>query len=75
MIAARAPYIAGYRAVAMAIGSGEVCAPEPTLGFPGAGKTNPRALLAGDRSAVRLTKDEWLWALHRDHPSLTSAKP
>ncbi len=34
-----------------------------TCGLPGAGKTAVARQLAGDRSAVRLTKDEWLWAL------------
>jgi predicted kinase len=34
-----------------------------TCGLPGAGKTKLAAQLAADRSAVRLTKDEWLWAL------------
>lgn len=34
-----------------------------TCGFPGAGKTTLAAQLAADRHAVRLTKDEWLWAL------------
>jgi len=34
-----------------------------TCGLPGAGKTTLAAQLATDRSAVRLTKDEWLWAL------------
>lgn len=34
-----------------------------TCGLPGAGKTALAARLAADRSAVRLTKDEWLWAL------------
>ncbi len=40
---------------------------EPRLiliyGLPGAGKTTLARQLAADRSAVRLTKDEWLWAL------------
>jgi predicted kinase len=31
--------------------------------LPGAGKTALATELAADRSAVRLTKDEWLWAL------------
>jgi predicted kinase len=31
--------------------------------LPGAGKTTRAKQLAVDRSAVRLTKDEWLWAL------------
>jgi predicted kinase len=31
--------------------------------LPGAGKTKLAAKLAAERSAVRLTKDEWLWAL------------
>jgi predicted kinase len=34
-----------------------------TCGLPGAGKTELARQLAEDRSAVRLTKDEWLWAL------------
>ena len=34
-----------------------------TRGLPGAGKTELARQLATDRSAVRLTKDEWLWAL------------
>jgi predicted kinase len=34
-----------------------------TCGLPGAGKTKIATQLAADRSAVRLTKDEWLWAL------------
>ena len=34
-----------------------------TCGLPGAGKTTLAAQLAADRGAVRLTKDEWLWAL------------
>jgi predicted kinase len=34
-----------------------------TCGLPGAGKTVLARQLAADRSAVRLTKDEWLWAL------------
>jgi predicted kinase len=34
-----------------------------TCGLPGAGKTALARQLAADRSAVRLTKDEWLWAL------------
>jgi predicted kinase len=34
-----------------------------TCGLPRAGKTALARQLAGDRSAVRLTKDEWLWAL------------
>src|ERR671918_2106167 len=34
-----------------------------TCGLPGAGKTTLAGQLAPDRSAVRLTKDEWLWAL------------
>ena len=34
-----------------------------TCGLPGAGKTQLARQLAADRSAVRLTKDEWLWAL------------
>jgi predicted kinase len=31
--------------------------------LPGAGKTTLARRLAAERSAVRLTKDEWLWAL------------
>ena len=34
-----------------------------TCGLPGAGKTALARQLAADRNAVRLTKDEWLWAL------------
>ena len=34
-----------------------------TCGLPGAGKTLLARQLAADRNAVRLTKDEWLWAL------------
>jgi predicted kinase len=34
-----------------------------TCGLPGAGKTALATRLAAERSAVRLTKDEWLWAL------------
>jgi predicted kinase len=34
-----------------------------TCGLPGAGKTTLATRLAADRGAVRLTKDEWLWAL------------
>ncbi len=34
-----------------------------TCGLPGAGKTILARELAAHRSAVRLTKDEWLWAL------------
>ena len=34
-----------------------------TCGLPGAGKTELAMQLAADRGAVRLTKDEWLWAL------------
>ncbi len=34
-----------------------------TCGLPGSGKTTLARQLAEDRSAVRLTKDEWLWAL------------
>ena len=34
-----------------------------TCGLPGAGKTTLATQLAADRLAVRLTKDEWLWAL------------
>ena len=34
-----------------------------TCGLRGAGKTTLATQLAVERSAVRLTKDEWLWAL------------
>jgi predicted kinase len=34
-----------------------------TCGLPGAGKTELAKRLAAVRSAVRLTKDDWLWAL------------
>jgi predicted kinase len=34
-----------------------------TCGLPGAGKTVLARRLAADRGAVRLTKDDWLWAL------------
>lgn len=34
-----------------------------TCGLPGAGKTALATQLASERGAVRLTKDEWLWAL------------
>jgi predicted kinase len=34
-----------------------------TCGLPGAGKTTLAMQLAADHNAVRLTKDEWLWAL------------
>lgn len=34
-----------------------------TCGLPGAGKTARATQLAASRGAVRLTKDEWLWAL------------
>lgn len=34
-----------------------------TCGLPGAGKTVLAVQLARERNAVRLTKDEWLWAL------------
>ncbi len=34
-----------------------------TCGLPGAGKTTLARELAASRSAVRLTKDEWLFAL------------
>jgi predicted kinase len=32
-------------------------------GLPGAGKTTLARQLAADRGAIRLTQDEWLWAL------------
>jgi predicted kinase len=34
-----------------------------TCGLPGSGKTTLALELAGERGAVRLTKDEWMWAL------------
>ena len=34
-----------------------------TCGLPGAGKTTLARQLAAGQSAVRLTKDEWLWAV------------
>jgi predicted kinase len=34
-----------------------------TCGLPGSGKTVLATQLAADRSALRLTQDEWLWAL------------
>ncbi|MGI8940122.1 MAG: AAA family ATPase [Iamia sp.] len=34
-----------------------------TCGLPGAGKSTLARQLAADRGALRLTKDEWLWAL------------
>ena len=34
-----------------------------TCGLPGAGKTTLARQLAADRGALRLTNDEWLWAL------------
>lgn len=34
-----------------------------TCGLPGAGKTTLARSLASERRAVRLTKDDWLWAL------------
>ena len=34
-----------------------------TCGLPGTGKTTLARQIAADRGAVRLTKDEWLWAL------------
>jgi predicted kinase len=34
-----------------------------TCGLPGSGKTTLARQLSGERGAVRLTKDEWMWAL------------
>lgn len=34
-----------------------------TCGLPGAGKTTLATRIARDRPALRLSKDEWLWAL------------
>lgn len=34
-----------------------------TCGLPGAGKTRLAVQLATERQALRLTKDEWLWAI------------
>ena len=34
-----------------------------TCGLPGAGKTTLARQLATERNALRLTKDEWMWAL------------
>ena len=34
-----------------------------TCGLPGAGKTTLARKLAEERSALRLTKDEWMWAI------------
>lgn len=34
-----------------------------TCGLPGSGKTTLARQLAADRRALRLTKDEWMWAL------------
>ena len=34
-----------------------------TCGLPGSGKTTLARRLADERSALRLTQDEWLWAL------------
>jgi len=34
-----------------------------TCGFPGAGKTTLARQVAANRGAVRLTQDDWLWAL------------
>ena len=34
-----------------------------TCGLPGAGKTTLARQLAAERSALRLTNDEWMWAL------------
>lgn len=34
-----------------------------TCGLPGAGKTTLAKRLANERHAIRLSKDEWLWAL------------
>jgi len=38
-----------------------------TCGLPGAGKTALARQLAANRGAVRITKDEWLWALGSTH--------
>jgi predicted kinase len=37
-----------------------------TCGLPGSGKTALARRIAASRPAVRLTKDEWLWALGTD---------
>lgn len=34
-----------------------------TCGLPGAGKTTLARRLAAERGALRLTKDEWMWAI------------
>lgn len=34
-----------------------------TCGLPGAGKTSLARRIAADRPALRLTNDEWMWAL------------
>ena len=43
------------------------CEGGPSIGravaLPGAGKTTLARQLAADRNALRLTKDEWMWAL------------
>ena len=43
-----------------------------TCGLPGAGKTELAKRLAAVRGAVRLTKDEWLWA---SAPLLGTSRP
>src|SRR5258708_25510681 len=49
-----------------------------TCGLPGAGKTTLARQLAANRGAVRLTKDEWLWALGStpwDEPTREKVEP
>ena len=66
----RALWYAG-RPVVRTTASGDVLEWQPmsearlilTCGLPGAGKTTLARRLATERSAVRLTKDEWQWAL------------